>query len=142
MNTRLVARASSAALASIVVSILAAASASALTAPASDPFYTEPASIAQYPHGTIQRPRQVTLSGPTQTAPAAAYQLMYATTDATGQPVAAVTTVMVPTLPRPARAVWPPTRPTTTASPSTARRPTRCRAGTTAVGPTARPSRP
>jgi hypothetical protein len=75
--------------------------ASALTAPASDPFYAQPANIAQYPHGTILRERQVTLSGPTQTEAAAAYQLMYATTNATGQPVAAVTTVMVPASPAP-----------------------------------------
>jgi hypothetical protein len=80
-------------------SAFAAPAASALTAPASDPFYTQPANIAQYPHGTILRERQVTLSGATQTAAAAAYQLMYATADATGQPVAAVTTVMVPNLP-------------------------------------------
>ena len=75
--------------------------ASAVTAPASDPFYTQPANIASYPHGTILREREVTLSGPTQTEVAAAYQLMYATTNATGQPVAAVTTVMVPTAPAP-----------------------------------------
>ncbi len=75
--------------------------ASAVTAPASDPFYTQPANIAQYPHGTILRERKVTLSGPTQVAAAAVYQLMYATTNATGQPVAAVTTVMVPTSPAP-----------------------------------------
>jgi hypothetical protein len=75
--------------------------ASAVTAPASDPFYTQPANIAQYAHGTILRERQVTLSGATQAEAAAAYQLMYATTDATGQPVAAVTTVMVPSAPAP-----------------------------------------
>ena len=90
----------------VVFSVLAAAAlvpsaASAVTAPASDPFYAEPANIAQYPHGTILREREVTLSGPTQLAAAAAYQLMYATTNATGQPVAAVTTVMVPTSPAP-----------------------------------------
>ena len=90
----------------VVFSVLAAAAlvpsaASAVTAPASDPFYAQPANIAQYPHGTILREREVTLSGPTQVAAAAVYQLMYATTNATGQPVAAVTTVMVPTSPAP-----------------------------------------
>jgi hypothetical protein len=75
--------------------------ASAVTAPASDPFYAQPANTAQYPHGAILRERKVTLSGPTQVAAAAVYQLMYATTNATGQPVAAVTTVMVPTSPAP-----------------------------------------
>jgi hypothetical protein len=82
-----------------VVSALVPAAASAVTPPASDPFYTPPANLAQYPHGTILRERQVTLSGPTQTEAADAYQLMYRTTNATGQPVAAVTTVMVPTSP-------------------------------------------
>lgn len=85
----------------LVVAALVPSTASALTAPASDPFYTQPANIAQYPHGTILRERKVTLSGATQTDAAAAYQLMYATTNATGQPVAAVTTVMVPTSPAP-----------------------------------------
>ncbi len=89
----------SVAFAILIASALVPAAASAVTAPASDPFYTQPANIAQYPHGTILREREVTLSGATQTEAAAAYQLMYATTNATGQPVAAVTTVMVPTSP-------------------------------------------
>ena len=89
----------SVAFALMVALALVPSAASALTAPASDPFYTQPANLAQYPHGTILREREVTLSGPQQTEAAAAYQLMYATTDATGQPVAAVTTVLVPTSP-------------------------------------------
>jgi len=98
MNMRL--RAVSVALA-LVSAALVPSVAGAVTAPASDPFYTQPANIAEYPHGTIVRERQVTLSGPTQLEAAAAYELMYATTNATGQPVAAVTTVMVPMLPAP-----------------------------------------
>ena len=39
------------------------------------------------------------MSGPQQLETADAYQLMYRTTDTTGQPVAAVTTVLVPTSP-------------------------------------------
>ncbi|HTT26896.1 MAG TPA: lipase family protein [Solirubrobacteraceae bacterium] len=85
----------------VVASAVVPSAASALTPPASDPFYAQPANIARYPHGTILRERQVTLSGPTQAEAAAAYQLMYATTNATGQPVAAVTTVMVPSMPAP-----------------------------------------
>jgi Secretory lipase len=85
----------------LVASALVPSAASAVTAPASDPFYAQPANIAQYPHGTILRERQVTLSGPTQVAGAAAYQLMYATTNTTGQPVAAVMTVIVPSAPAP-----------------------------------------
>ncbi len=97
MNRRLVPLA----VAFVAALAVAPAAASALTAPASDPFYRQPANIAQYPHGTILRERQVTLSGATQAEAAAAYQLMYATTNATGQPVAAVTTVIVPSSPAP-----------------------------------------
>ena len=97
MNRRLL----SVSVALVVASAVVPSAASALTPPASDPFYAQPANIARYPHGTILRERQVTLSGPTQAEAAAAYQLMYATTNATGQPVAAVTTVMVPSMPAP-----------------------------------------
>ena len=93
-------RVPSAALAVLVVSALVPAAASAVTPPASDPFYTPPANLAQYPHGTILRERQVTLSGPTaDSRPRTPTSCMYPTTNATGQPVAAVTTVMVPTSP-------------------------------------------
>jgi len=97
MNRRLL----SVSVALVVTSAVVPSAASGLTPPASDPFYAQPANIAQYPHGTVVRERQVTLSGPTQAEAAAAYQLMYATRNATGQPVAAVTTVMVPSLPAP-----------------------------------------
>jgi len=101
MNTQRRRRALQIAFALLVASALVPSAAGAVTPPASDPFYAQPANIAQHPHGTILRERQVTLSGPTQAGAAAAYQLMYATTNATGQPVAAVTTVMVPTSPAP-----------------------------------------
>ena len=91
------------AVASTIVSSIGLAAvpqvAGAVTAPGSDPFYTQPANLAQYPHGTILRERQVTMSGPQQIETANAYQVMYATMDATGQPVAAVTTLLVPTAP-------------------------------------------
>ena len=83
----------------LVVSALLPSVASAVTAPASDPFYTPPANLSQYPHGTILRERQVTMSGPQQLETADAYQLLYTTTNLTGTPVAAVTTVLVPTSP-------------------------------------------
>ena len=86
-------------LASLTGSALAPSLASAVTAPEADPFYTPPTHLAQYPHGTILRERQVSLDGPTQAETAAAYQLMYRTTDATGQPVAAVTTLLIPNSP-------------------------------------------
>ena len=44
----------------LVASALVPSAASAVTAPASDPFYAQPANIAQYPHGTILRERKVT----------------------------------------------------------------------------------
>ncbi len=87
------------ALAVLLASALVPSAASALTPPASDPFYTPPANLAQYSHGTILRERQVAMSGPQQVDTAHAYQLLYRTTNTTGQPVAAVTTVLVPTAP-------------------------------------------
>ncbi len=83
----------------VLLAVVGPAVAGAVTAPASDRFYTPPANLAHYARGTILRERQVTLSGPTQTEAAAAYELMYRTTNTTGQPVAAVTTLMVPTSP-------------------------------------------
>ena len=80
---------------------LVPASASALTAPAQDPFYTPPAHLARFAPGTILRARQVTLSGSAQPVTADAYQLMFRSTSATWQPIAAVTTVLVPTSPAP-----------------------------------------
>jgi Secretory lipase len=80
---------------------LAPASASALTPPGQDPFYTPPANLAWKSPGTILRARQVTLSGSAQPLTADAYQLMFRTTSATGQPTAAVTTVLVPASPAP-----------------------------------------
>jgi Secretory lipase len=77
---------------------LAPAGASALVSPLEDPFYTPPANLAQLPDGAIIRSREVTMSGPQQAGTAAAYQLVFRTTSATGQPTAAVTTVLVPTV--------------------------------------------
>ena len=85
--------------ASLAVAAAAPPVAGALAPPASDPFYTPPAKLAQYPHGTILREREVSISGALQFETASAYQLMFRTTNATGQPVAAVTTVLVPTSP-------------------------------------------
>ncbi len=78
---------------------LVPAAASALTAPSSDPFYTPPANLAKHPQGAILRKREVSMSGSQATLTAHAYQLMFRTTDATGHPAAAVTTVLVPVSP-------------------------------------------
>jgi hypothetical protein len=78
---------------------VAPAAASALASPLQDPFYTPPSNLPSLADGTIIRIREVTMSGPQQAFTAAAYQLMFRTTSATGQPNAAVTTVLVPTVP-------------------------------------------
>jgi len=75
---------------------LAPASAGAVTAPSADPFYTAPAGLASYPPGAVLRSREVTVQGLTDLASDTAYQLLYRTTDATGQPVATVATLLIP----------------------------------------------
>jgi hypothetical protein len=69
--------------------------------PTSDPFYTPPANLASYPDGTVLRSRQVTLVGAIDAASNVDYQLLYRTTNATGQPVATVATVLIPASPAP-----------------------------------------
>jgi len=76
-----------------------AASAVALTPPSQDPFYAAPASIASYKPGAVIRSREVSPVGLTETASLTAYQLLYRTTSATGQPIATVTTLLLPALP-------------------------------------------
>jgi hypothetical protein len=80
---------------------LVPAGARALVSPLGDPFYTPPTNLAKLVDGAIIRSREVTMSGPQQADTAAAYQLFFRTTSATGQPTAAVTTVLVPTAPAP-----------------------------------------
>jgi hypothetical protein len=87
----------------VLLAVLAAAvvapRAVAATPPQRDPFYTAPAHLASYPPGTVLRSRRVTVElGPVPLTGTryAAYQLLYRTNDATGQPVANVTTVIVP----------------------------------------------
>jgi Secretory lipase len=67
--------------------------------PSSDPFYAAPPNLASYAPGTILRSRQVTVSGAEQAFVGTAYQLLYRTTNATGQPVSTVTTLLLPALP-------------------------------------------
>ena len=67
--------------------------------PVDDPFYRPAAGFASTPPGTILRSRQVSvkLGLVPVTGPAfRAFQLLYRTNDATGRPVANVTTVLVP----------------------------------------------
>lgn len=86
-------------LSAIAAAAVAASPASALTDPTQDPFYTPPPGFQRTEPGTILRSRQVTMSGPQAADNAAAYQLMFRTTNATGQPTAAVTTILTPTSP-------------------------------------------
>ncbi len=78
---------------------LAPASAEAVVAPAADHFYVPPTDLSRYAPGTILRDRKVTMSGPQQAETADAYQLLFRTTDASGRPTVAVTTVLVPSFP-------------------------------------------
>lgn len=80
--------------------VVFAAQAAAATPPPDDPFYAAPAGFASAPPGTVFRSRQVTvqlgpapLTGPSYTG----YQLLYRTSSATDQPLANVTTLIVPT---------------------------------------------
>lgn len=86
-------------LCAVLAPIMTAAPAGAVTAPSQDPFYTPPPGFQQTGPGTILRSRQVTMSGPQAADSAAAYQLMFRTTSATGQPAAAVTTILIPSVP-------------------------------------------
>ncbi len=79
--------------------LLAPVGASAVTAPGTDPFYAAPQNLARFADGTILRERTVTMSGAQTLDTAAAYQLMYRTTNASGQAVAAVTTLLIPKAP-------------------------------------------
>jgi len=83
----------------VLVPSATAALAAGPVAPASDPFYSSPANLASDAPGTILRSREVTVSGPEQADSSAAYQLLFRTTNATGHPVAAVTTVFLPRVP-------------------------------------------
>ena len=84
----------------MVAVALAPAAALAATPPPQDPFYTAPPNLASYRPGSVLRSRQVTVEeGPVALTGSSytAYQLLYRTNDATGQPTADVTTVIVPT---------------------------------------------
>lgn len=73
--------------------------------PTSDPFYAAPANLASYPPGTVLRSRTVTVQidgelfgvgeDVVPVEQYSAYQLLYRTNSATGQPVANVTTLIV-----------------------------------------------
>jgi hypothetical protein len=65
--------------------------------PSADTFYKPPAHLASRRPGTVLRSRKVTAPGVDNAA--AAYQLLYRTTDAKGKPIATVTTLFLPSEP-------------------------------------------
>lgn len=71
-------------------------------APSADPFYTPPPGYQTTAPGTILRSRSVPLtpgSGVMLTGASAAYQLLYRTADANGDPIATVATFLSPAVP-------------------------------------------
>jgi hypothetical protein len=68
-------------------------------APSDDPFYAPPAHLASKKPGTVLRSRRV--NAPNVSNASAAYQLLYRTTNAKRKPVAAVTTLFLPSDPDP-----------------------------------------
>jgi hypothetical protein len=83
----------------VACAVVAAASSAAPTPPSQDPFYTPPTSLAQLEPGAIIRSRQVSPLGLTDATSTTAYELLYRTTSATGQPTATVTTLLLPAAP-------------------------------------------
>jgi hypothetical protein len=84
-----------------VTALLGAQGAHATTipVPSADPFYSPPAGFASAAPGTILRSRKVSALGLTQLGSDTAYQLLYRTESATGQPIATVTTLLLPDQP-------------------------------------------
>ena len=87
-----------------ITALPAGAAAATPRPPAADPFYRAPAALRSYPSGAIIRWRRVEVllgSVPMSAGGAKSYQLLYRTNDPAGQPVANVTTIIVPGGPQP-----------------------------------------
>jgi hypothetical protein len=69
--------------------------------PDEDPFYRQPDSLRTHEPGDVLRSRRVTVVGPTLLTSVRAYQLLYRSTNATGDPIATVTTLLLPNIPAP-----------------------------------------
>lgn len=69
--------------------------------PENDPFYRAPSDLEHYKPGTILRSRQITALGPTSLVSRSTFQLLFRSTDALEHPIAAVTTLLLPTVPGP-----------------------------------------
>lgn len=75
-----------------------AATSGSIPSPSSDPFYQYhgPTPLADIAPGTPLAERSVTLGAGTDATPLPAEQILYRTTDASGDPIASVTTVVLP----------------------------------------------
>jgi len=87
------------ALGAAILAIGAAVALAAVPQPSKDPFYAAPVGLAKKSDGAILRVREVAVQGPTQLYSDKAYQLLFRSESATGKPIAAVTTVLVPSDP-------------------------------------------
>ncbi|WP_182379174.1 lipase family protein [Nocardioides sp. WS12] len=67
--------------------------------PEDDPFFAAPADLASYRPGEVIASRKVQVKAFEVPVPAAAWQLVYRTSDRVGTPTVTVTTVIVPTAP-------------------------------------------
>jgi triacylglycerol lipase len=85
----------------LAIALLGAASTASadVPSPSDDPFYAPPAHLASKKPGTILRSRPI--SAPNVSNASAAYQLLYRSNDAKRKPVAAVTTLFLPSDPDP-----------------------------------------
>jgi hypothetical protein len=86
---------------SVVAALAGPATAAAIPVPSADPFYTSPVALSSVGPGAVLRSRKVTIGGLPAVGSTTAYQLLYRTTNATGQPIATVTTLLLPSRPAP-----------------------------------------
>jgi secretory lipase len=86
-------------LAALSLLAMAPPASAAPTPPDSDPFYAAPAGLPSFAPGAVLRSRAVTVTGLGIPLPVRAWQLLFRSTDAHGQPVADVTTLIVPAVP-------------------------------------------
>ena len=81
----------------LVGAALAPVASAQVPQPDDDPFYAVPADVATFAPGAILRSREIDATAMSVPMPAAAWQVLYRTTDNTDTPTATVTTIMVPT---------------------------------------------
>jgi uncharacterized repeat protein (TIGR01451 family) len=87
--------------ATLVVALMAPAVAAAVDPPDQDPFYQPPAGFETEAPGTVLKSRPIQIQGPPffPTPQVNAWQLLFRSTDTKNNPIAAVTTIAVPSNP-------------------------------------------